>query len=202
MRIRPGGVGDKAQWLASGVVVARIVLPVGVDVKLDVASVFPDVIIFDGEVPDEVVAVEKLRGFETQTKRTGRHDDDENEDEIPPPPEMPLPDPLPERAFGHLRPDGWVAAVSEREDPNAAEEVVYAVSAKVVDVPLEVLPGRQKEFRSFVSKVSFGAFLILKNTRFRLFAVPFAFHSFQLSFSLTQTIPRLYSAQKVQLQVY
>jgi hypothetical protein len=102
----------------------------------------------------------------------------------PPPPRDPLPDPLPERAFGHIRPEEWLNAKSvhvdldededDSEDSDDVEDAgsgvgkrdgkekerkeketgaVYAVTAKVVDVPLEVLPGRQKEFSNFVSKV-------------------------------------------------
>ncbi|KAJ2916216.1 hypothetical protein MD484_g4184, partial [Candolleomyces efflorescens] len=93
-----------------------------------------------------------------------------------PPPREPLPDPLPDRAFGHIRPEEWLNAKSVRVDLDEDEDqdqgqdrdgdaanrpqkkeketgAVYAVTAKVVDVPLEVLPGRQKEFSSFVSKV-------------------------------------------------
>jgi hypothetical protein len=41
----------------------------------------------------------------------------------------------------------------EKERKGKETGAVYAVTAKVVDVPLEVLPGRQKEFSNFVSKV-------------------------------------------------
>jgi len=33
---------------------------------------------------------------------------------------------------------------------------VYIVTAAIVDVPLQVLPGRQKDFSNFLSKVVFG----------------------------------------------
>lgn len=95
---------------------------------LDVYRVLPDVLIFDGEVPEGALAV--------------------------PPPAMPLPDPLPERAFGHLRPEDWLPSISGPDVSEDGEGAAYAVSAKVVDLPLEVLPGRQKEFNHFVSKVS------------------------------------------------
>ena len=96
---------------------------------LDVYRVLPDVLIFDGEVPEGALAV--------------------------PPPAMPLPDPLPERAFGHLRPEDWLPSISGPDVSEDGEGAAYAVSAKVVDLPLEVLPGRQKEFNHFVSKVPF-----------------------------------------------
>ena len=94
---------------------------------LDVYRVLPDVLIFDGEVPEGALVV--------------------------PPPATPLPDPLPERAFGHLRPEDWLPSISGPDVSEDGEGAAYAVSAKVVDLPLEVLPGRQKEFNHFVSKV-------------------------------------------------
>lgn len=111
---------------------ARIVLPQGMHVGVDVYRVFPDVLIFDGEVPSLAWQTGARHGI---------------------PPEAPLPDPLPEGAFGHLRPDAWLPSISVPSDPEDGEGAAYIVSAKVVDVPLEVLPGRQKEFREFISKV-------------------------------------------------
>ncbi|KIJ99703.1 hypothetical protein K443DRAFT_679733 [Laccaria amethystina LaAM-08-1] len=126
MKIKPSGTS----FLASGTVQARVVLPKGIHVGLDVYRVLPDVLIFDGEVPEGALAV--------------------------PPPVTPLPDPLPERAFGHLRPKDWLPSISVPDISEDGEGAAYAVSAKVVDLPLEVLPGRQKEFNHFVSKVIFG----------------------------------------------
>ncbi|KAF5310323.1 hypothetical protein D9611_012056 [Ephemerocybe angulata] len=131
MKLKPKG--SNGQFFASGTVFARIVLPKGMDVTLDVSKVLPDVLIFDGEVPV-------------------------NFSWTPPaPPEPPLPDPLPERAFGHIRPEDWLNATSVRDPSGVDEGSAYAVTAKVVDVPLEVLPGRQKEFSNFVSKVIFNS---------------------------------------------
>jgi hypothetical protein len=95
-------------------------------VDLVVSRVLPDVLVFDGEVPDS--------------------------SQSPPAPPS-LPDPLPERAFGHIRPKDWLKSLSARDKSEEGEGAAYAVTAKIVDVPLEVLPGRQKEFSNFVSKV-------------------------------------------------
>ena len=134
MKIKPSGT----TFLASGVVQASIVLPKGIAVGMTVYKVLPEVIIFDGEVPSSIVV--------------GRNSDDT--DDLPP--KMPLPDPLPERAFGHIRPRDWLPSVSEPIQLRDEEEgSAYTISAKVVDVPLEVLPGRQKEFRNFIGKVCF-----------------------------------------------
>ena len=136
MKIRAYGT----TFLASGIVQANIVLPKGVSVGLTVFKVLPEVIIFDGEVPSSIII--------------GKNSDDTEEL----PPKMPLPDPLPERAFGHIRPNDWLPSVSEPIELSEEEGLVYTISAKVVDVPLEVLPGREKEFSDFVGKVCFHKF--------------------------------------------
>ncbi|KAI0048703.1 hypothetical protein FA95DRAFT_1539466 [Auriscalpium vulgare] len=135
MKIRPVGQAI----LASGTVFARVVLPPGVDVGLAVSRVLPDVLIFDGEL-DAVANLQALVQGGVGAP-------------APPPP---LPDPLPERAFAHIRPDDWLDATSEPGEPEDGEGVVALVSARIVDVPLEVLPGRQREFSNFVGKVIFG----------------------------------------------
>jgi hypothetical protein len=122
MKVKPG-----TPFLASGTVSARVVLPKGINIDLNVSRLFPDVLIFDGDVPD-------------------------SEPGTAPPP-TPLPDPLPAHAFGHIRPDEWLPASCTADVPRDGEGAVFAVAANIVDVPLEVLPGRQKEFSDFVSKV-------------------------------------------------
>ena len=125
MKVKPG-----TPFLASGTVAARVVLPKGIDIDLNVSRLLPDVLIFDGEVPDSDPGT------------------------VPPP--TPLPDPLPEHAFGHIRPDEWLPASCKTEIPGEGEGSVFAVTANIVDVPLEVLPGREKEFSDFVSKVRYA----------------------------------------------
>lgn len=132
MKIRPSGTA----FLASGIVQANIVLPKGIAVGMTVFKVLPEVIVFDGEVPSSIII--------------DRNSDDT--DDLPP--RMPLPDPLPERAFGHIRPKDWLPSVSEPIDLEE-EGSAYTISARVVDVPLEVLPGRQKRFSNFIGKVMF-----------------------------------------------
>jgi hypothetical protein len=126
MKVKPG-----SPFLVSGTVLAQIVLPKGMNIDLDVKRVLPDVLVFDGEVPEDV------------------HTD--NTPESPP-----LPDPLPEGAFGHIRPDDWLNSRCVSVEPEDEEGSTFAVSAKIADVPLEVLPGREKEFRNFASKIIFG----------------------------------------------
>nr|GAT58969.1 predicted protein [Mycena chlorophos] len=127
---------------ASGTVEARVHLPKGMDLKLHVARVFADVLVFDGDVPDDAE-------FPIQVLN----------DTHPIPPAPPLPDPLPPHAFARIRPDAWLPSLSgpvlDHGSPDSG--AVYAIQAHLVDVPLDVLPGRQKEFSGFVSKVVFGS---------------------------------------------
>lgn len=55
MKIKPVGAG----MVASGTVLARVVLPRGIEVGVDVVRVFPDVIVYDGPVPEELHAALK-----------------------------------------------------------------------------------------------------------------------------------------------
>lgn len=131
MKIRTTNNGSG--MLASGTVYARVVLPPGFDVALNVSRVLPDVLIYDGEVPEDGASSRPHVG------------------DVPPAP--PLPDPLPERAFGHIRPDDWLPSTSTPVESDEADGTAVEVLAQIVDVPLEVLPGRDREFRNFVSKV-------------------------------------------------
>ena len=142
MKIRPVGTS----MVASGVVHALVVLPKGIDVGVNASRLFPDVLIFDGEVPgpDEPSTNDTSPGIPPLLSSS-------------PPPTRPLPDPLPPRAFAHIVPDDWVPALCREVEsaPDAGSTV--AVSAEIVDIPLEVLPGREREFSNFVSKVIFGS---------------------------------------------
>jgi hypothetical protein len=130
MRIQPRSNGAFA---ASGTVYALAVLPKGVDVELEFRRVFPDVLVFDGEAPDDV---------ETWTTQ-------DDPDEVPAP--HPLPEPLPAHAFARIRPDEWLPSKSTPL-PREGQGSTYAITADVVGVPLEVLPGRKSDFRRFVTK--------------------------------------------------
>ncbi|TFY59234.1 hypothetical protein EVJ58_g5905 [Rhodofomes roseus] len=145
MKVKPVGQG----MVASGIVHARVVLPPGIEVGVDVVRVFPDLLVYDGEVP-ESTAHERL---EPEFKVFNFPLDDSDRDV---PPQPPLPDPLPERAFAHIRPDDWLPALSVQGEQGPGEGTVVNVTASIVEVPLEVLPGREREFSNFVSKVVFG----------------------------------------------
>lgn len=136
MKIVPSSSGNT--MLASGTIFARAVLPRGIDVGINVTKVLPDVLIYDGEVPES-------------PQRTLNPGSEVNLN-LPPP--QPLPDPLPEKAFAHIRPDDWIIAASIPVIPEEDSGTTVEVTAKIVDVPFEVLPGRDREFRNFVGKVS------------------------------------------------
>ncbi|KAH7915949.1 hypothetical protein BJ138DRAFT_996845 [Hygrophoropsis aurantiaca] len=165
MRIRPAVKTTTAAFLASGVVYARVVLPPGMDLDMDVTRVFPDVLVFDGDVPELHNGTSSTPYIADPSLPESKDTDDD----LPQP--LPLPDPLPPRAFGHIRPEEWIPATSMREGLDSSEHSFwnnheggeeekggssFIVTANLVDIPLEVLPGRQKEFRDFVGKVIFG----------------------------------------------
>ncbi|KAK2460813.1 hypothetical protein APHAL10511_007283 [Amanita phalloides] len=125
MKVRPKG----STFVASGLVFVRLVLPKGMDIALDVHRVFPDVLVFDGEVTE-------FHGL---------------------PPDTSLPDPLPENAFAHIRPDDWLPSLCVREKSRDGDGATYSITAAITDVPLQVLPGREMQFSNFVGKVIFGS---------------------------------------------
>ena len=121
MKVKPKG----ETLVADGIVFVNLVLPKGINVALDVQRIFPDVLVFDGEVVDGLVDI----------------------------PEVPLPDPLPANAFGHIRPDHWLPSLCIREQTKEGDGATYSISAAFDNIPLGVLPGREKQFSNFVSKV-------------------------------------------------
>lgn len=195
MRLRAAGT----DVLASGRVCARVVLPRGVHVRIAVHGVLPDVLVFDGAVPQPDAPPDAR----SSNSNSDLESDLESRAGAPLPPPHPLPDPLPPRAFAHIRPDAWLNATSVRapprsrssrgprsgrrysaalaavgcegdeedgagdrdqdgeddgEDGDGEEEgEATLVGARFVDVPLVVLPGREREFSSFVGKVIFGS---------------------------------------------
>lgn len=141
MVVKPTSDGGMS---ASGTVFAYGVLPRGMNLALDISRVFPELLVYDGPVPENVTIYDEDDG------RTG---DDEHA--LPPP--MTIPNPLPERAFAHVRPGKWLDALSVPVEPPEGEGGTVAVSAVLKDVPLQVLPGREEEFSNFVTKVIFGS---------------------------------------------
>ncbi|KAH8112826.1 hypothetical protein DFH11DRAFT_1841923 [Phellopilus nigrolimitatus] len=152
--------------LASGTVYARVVLPKGIAVAIDAQKIWPDVLVFDGEVPDDGEDGEDLLGSGnisfyglTRGKQDGHikpslTSSAKGNKERASIPKEPLPSPLPPRAFARIRPDDWLPSLSAPIPGTGGAE--YEVYAQVVDVPLEVLPGRDHLLRGFIAKVVFG----------------------------------------------
>lgn len=125
MKVKPYGT----ELLASGEVFGLIVLPKGMNFQMDVKRIMPDILVYDGDVDDMFPPLGPLGNIPSR-----------------------LPRPLPPRAFGHILPDDWLDAESVYDGADE-EGSVFLVSALIVDVPIQVLPGREKEFSDFVSKV-------------------------------------------------
>lgn len=141
MKIRIEGT----EFLASGFVNARVVLPRGIDVSLDVSRILPDVLVFDGGVPPEDDPPKKNDTDSSDLMVAAAAGDA--------PPAPPLPDPLPRGAIAHIRPENWLPAHSEPIEGDEKDGTTVAVTARIQDAPVEVLPGRESEFSDFVSKV-------------------------------------------------
>lgn len=151
--------------LASATVHGRVVLPPGFNIDLEVTRLWVDALIFDGDVPAE----DEGGGDKDEVDASKTVSNIAGDPPLPTP--FPLPTPLPPRAFARITPKTWLNATSsltkpgERaeagdEDEKAEEEgneddngkSIY-VTAEAVDVPLQVLPGRQADLRRFVTKV-------------------------------------------------
>ncbi|GAA5893901.1 hypothetical protein JCM6882_003123 [Rhodosporidiobolus microsporus] len=183
MKIKLGGGegGDDADLLASGRVVGEVVLPdvaKALEEGIDAKEIWPDVIIYDGELPTAGVSSAyggmKVR-LEPQDEADGRwapvaasggqlafspsfadEDDDEggnpDEDDAPSYP----PSPLPPNAFARMRPSSSMPATTTHIPANSTHPARTLVSALFVDAPLYLLPGRGDVLRRFVGKVVFG----------------------------------------------
>ena len=127
MKVKPYGT----EILASGEVFALIVLPKGMNFQMDVKQIMPDILVFDGEIDEFAPTLGALGNVPSR-----------------------LPHPLPPRAFGHILPDDWLDAKSLYIGTDE-EGSIFSVLASIIDVPIEVLPGREIEFSSFVSKVRY-----------------------------------------------
>ncbi|KAF8557506.1 hypothetical protein OG21DRAFT_1406922 [Imleria badia] len=129
MKVKPYGT----EFLASGEVFALIVLPKGMNFQMNVKRIVPDILVFDGDVEEFLPSLDALGNSPSR-----------------------LPQPYPPRAFGHILPDDWLDATSVYNGTDE-EGSIFSVSALIVDVPIQVLPGREKEFSRFVSKILFGS---------------------------------------------
>ena len=219
--------GKDGEIFTNGIVWARLVMPRGINVPVNATDVWPDVLVFDGQVPKEdesdlpqTTLTEEVAlpmgihipiptwwpnplphrklpksrlpfppmpPINLPSHRNGDGGDNDGEREPPP-----LPDPIPERAFARIRPDAWLAArtIPDTSPDNGEEDgwIIInvaggeeengwsaTVTSEVHDVPLQILPGREALFRSFISKVLLskdGALAGVKGTSAVRAAVP------------------------------
>lgn len=154
--------------LASATIHARVVFPRGIDLDVRVTRLWVDCFVFDGEAPPESTRVHVMRSHDPADPSSSAVRPLSDDDDPPLPQPLPLPTPLPMRAFGRITPRTWLNATSTNvphlddcdnyPDDAARKEgsdtgTNVFVTAQVVDVPLEVLPGRQGALSRFVSKV-------------------------------------------------
>lgn len=127
MKVKPYGT----ELLATGEVFGLIVLPKGMNFQMEVHEIMPDILVFDelGYVDD---LLPPLMTFGNVPSRPS--------------------EPIPPRAFGHILPDDWLDAQSAYNGTDD-EGSMFSVTASLVDVPIQVIPGREAEFSNFVSKV-------------------------------------------------
>ncbi|CAD6891343.1 unnamed protein product [Tilletia controversa] len=175
---------EKERILCSGTVMGTLNLPKelgGVDVKI--TQLWPDILVFDGKPPSlrkphhgdgdgddggdgdgdgdsgddddyyDDDGVDKARY--TQNRMLSRRSKKSDDPPTEPEPEPPLPSPLPDGAFGRLRPHDFTPAITEPDptDPSGARKLLRC---ELVNVPFNVLPERQKEFRAFAWKILTG----------------------------------------------
>ncbi|KAJ1032416.1 hypothetical protein NDA16_000442 [Ustilago loliicola] len=161
--------------LCSGTVMGEMNMPgqlASIDVKI--THMWPDILVYDGLPPsmckghheadvtrsrftllngalDSVKRLAFLDGSEPEA--TVAKSDDSKKPE--PEPAPPLPDPLPEKAFGRVRPYDFAPAETfvDPTDPKGERKLLRAV---LKDVPFNVLPGRGPLFRSFTWKLVTG----------------------------------------------
>ncbi|SGY25874.1 BQ5605_C018g08676 [Microbotryum silenes-dioicae] len=147
------GEGDEPEGdlLCSGRVVGEIDLPPQfkkVEMFLDVNGIWPDVYVYDEDLPqpvrlrrrDQVIfGAHDLVGQEVAVKAS----------RYPP-------NPTPANAFARLHPSSLIVASTIHVPANRTHNATTLISANFTDAPLFLLPGRGDVFRRFVGKIIFG----------------------------------------------
>ncbi|EST10169.1 hypothetical protein PSEUBRA_000582 [Kalmanozyma brasiliensis GHG001] len=166
---------DHDKLLCSGTVMGEMNMPGELSsIDVQITHMWPDILVYDGLPPDMRKSVEvagrpvsrfnMLDGALDSLKRLAfLHDSADDaqlvsalkDDPKKPEPVPPLPDPLPEKAFGRVRPYDFSPAetFTDPADPEGKRKLLRAV---LKDVPFTVLPGRGPLFRSFTWKLVTG----------------------------------------------
>lgn len=162
---------ENDKLLCSGTVMGELNMPGQLSsVDIQITHMWPDILVFDGKPPSmrhgksldrpTLSKFSLLDGALTTLKQFAKLDvfdsfGPNHSDKKEPEPAPPLPDPLPEKAFGRVRPHDFAPAETfiDPEDPKGERKLLRAV---LKDVPFTVLPGRGGLFRSFTWKVLTG----------------------------------------------
>lgn len=146
---------EREKLVCGGVIMGVLNMPgqlAAVDVQI--TDLWPDVLIFNGKPPS---MEEPAKGAQLSERSMGGRSKKGKKPKEPKEPEEPepLPDPLPEHAFGRVVPHTWTPAETyiDPEDPAGQRKLLRSV---LKDVPFTVLPGRGAEFRSFSWKIVTG----------------------------------------------
>jgi hypothetical protein len=157
---------EKDKLLCSGTVMGEISMPGQMSsIDVQITHLWPDILVFDGKPPSMLQSLEAavasswtmVGGALESLKRLAFVGVEEHDEEPKPEPEPapPLPDPLPEKAFGRVRPYDFAPAETyvDPTDPKGERKLLRA---RLTDVPFTVLPGRGGIFRSFTWKLVTG----------------------------------------------
>ncbi|KAL8278305.1 hypothetical protein RQP46_009337 [Phenoliferia psychrophenolica] len=155
MKIKLGGMfgegDDEGDLLASGKVVGDILLPktfASLGPSIDVTAISPDVFVFDGELPREMM--DAGLGWDSPDQQLSfAFAPPISSSDYPP-------SPVPANAFARLRPSSRIPATTIHTPANSTHNATTTLSAVFVDAPLFLLPGREDVFQRFVGKILFG----------------------------------------------
>lgn len=156
------GAGRSEKELAvSGTLIASFMLPKeisgggngkgGLNERLDVRRLWPDALVFDG-LPPPGFSSSASSSLQRPSSWDANSTSSSSRTQTEARPVPPLPNPLPARAFARIRTPDWL--VTHMLPNRIIGSGERWVTAKLVDAPLEVLPGREAEFQAFVRKVS------------------------------------------------
>lgn len=137
LKITPHPFKDD-KLVCSGVIMGVMNMPGQLaTVDVQITDLWPDVLIFNGKPPSM-----------NTTSAAQRHRAKQDEPD-------PLPDPLPEHAFGRVVPRSWTPAETyiDPDDPEGRRKLLRS---ELKNVPFTILPGRGAEFRSFTWKIVTG----------------------------------------------
>ncbi|KDN53535.1 hypothetical protein K437DRAFT_252898 [Tilletiaria anomala UBC 951] len=165
---------EAEKLLCDGTVTGVVDLPGQLStVDVQITDLWPDIVVYNGKPPgmkyrdggggkdDEekeegVLDGESVRALYAASAATTSATMSKKPPPEEPEPAPPLPDPLPKHAFGRVRPHDFTAA-STYIDPADPAGKRKLLRCELKNVPFELLPGRNEDFRNFTWKIITGA---------------------------------------------